>query len=75
MIASDGILPEGIGHPRVAGAFARVLGHHARDVGALRLMDALREMTIEPARRVEHREISRAPGSRSTPVTPVAADA
>lgn len=55
MIASDGILHAGTGHPRVAGTFARVLGHYAREVGALTLMDALRKMTIEPARRLEHR--------------------
>ena len=30
MIASDGILNEGKGHPRAAGTFARVLGRYAR---------------------------------------------
>jgi N-acyl-D-aspartate/D-glutamate deacylase len=55
MIASDGILHNGVGHPRVAGTFARVLGHYVRDQHALTLMDALRKMTIEPARRLEHR--------------------
>lgn len=55
MIASDGILHDGMGHPRVAGTFARVLGHYVRDAGALTLMDALRKMTIAPARRLEKR--------------------
>ncbi|MEO8295706.1 MAG: amidohydrolase family protein, partial [Gemmatimonadota bacterium] len=55
MIASDGILHDSIGHPRVAGAFARVLGHYVREVKALSLMDALRKMTIAPAQRMEHR--------------------
>jgi len=55
MIASDGILHDGIGHPRVAGTFARVLGRYVREGHALTLMDALRKMTIEPARRMAHR--------------------
>lgn len=55
MIASDGILENGVGHPRVAGTFARVLGHYVRDRGVLTLMEALRKMTIEPARRLERR--------------------
>ncbi len=55
MIASDGILHDGIGHPRVAGTFARVLGHYVREAGVLTLMDALRKITIEPARRLERR--------------------
>ncbi len=55
MIASDGILEKGIGHPRVAGTFARVLGHYVREAGALTLMEALRKITINPARRLERR--------------------
>ncbi len=55
MIASDGILRNGIGHPRVAGTFARLLGRYVREQHALTLMDALRRITIEPARRLEHR--------------------
>jgi N-acyl-D-aspartate/D-glutamate deacylase len=55
MIASDGVLHDGIGHPRVAGTFARVLGHYVRETHALTLMDALRKMTIAPARRLEGR--------------------
>ncbi len=55
MIASDGILHEGVGHPRVAGTFARVLGRYVRELRTVTLMDALRKMTIEPARRMERR--------------------
>lgn len=55
MIASDGILHDSIGHPRVAGTFARVLGHYVREAHALSLMEALRKITIGPARRLERR--------------------
>ncbi len=55
LIASDGVLHDGVGHPRVAGTFARVLGHYVREVGALTLMEALRKMTIGPAERLERR--------------------
>ena len=52
--ASDGIpFSEGRAHPRGAGTFARILGHYARDRGALPLMDALRKMTLLPARHLE----------------------
>jgi dihydroorotase len=55
VIASDGILHDGIGHPRVAGTFARVLGRYVREERALPLMDALKKMTLLPARRLEAR--------------------
>lgn len=53
MIASDGGLQNGKGHPRGSGTYARVLGHYVRELKALTLMDALRKMTIMPARRLE----------------------
>lgn len=53
MIASDGLLQNGKGHPRGSGTYARVLGHYVRDEKALTLMDALRKMTIMPALRLE----------------------
>jgi N-acyl-D-aspartate/D-glutamate deacylase len=53
MIASDGGLQNGKGHPRGSGTYARVLGRYVRDQKALTLMDALRKMTIMPARRLE----------------------
>ncbi len=49
MVASDG----GIGHPRGAGTFSRILGRYVREQGALEMMDALAKMTIRPARRLE----------------------
>lgn len=55
MIASDGILHGAVGHPRVAGTFARVLGKYVRETHLLTLMDALRKITIDPARRLERR--------------------
>ena len=52
MIASDGILNEGKGHPRAAGTYARVLGRYVREQHALSLMDAIRKMTVMPADRL-----------------------
>jgi N-acyl-D-aspartate/D-glutamate deacylase len=49
MIASDGVRP----HPRNAGTFSRVLSRYPRVQGSLTLMDALRKMTLLPARRLE----------------------
>ncbi len=53
MIASDGLMQDGRGHPRTSGTYAKVLGKYVREEGVLTLMDALRRMTIEPARRLE----------------------
>ena len=55
MIASDGFIENGRGHPRTSGSYSKVLGKYVRDEKALPLMDALRKMTIEPARRLEAR--------------------
>jgi N-acyl-D-aspartate/D-glutamate deacylase len=55
MIASDGILRNGLGHPRSAGTYARVLGRYARERKALGLMDAIRKMSYLPAQRLEAR--------------------
>jgi len=54
MIASDGIpFLKGGEHPRGAGTFARVLGVYVRERQLLGLMEALRKMTLLPARRIE----------------------
>src|SRR6185295_7822672 len=53
MIASDGFIEHGRGHPRTSGTFAKVLGKYVREERAVPLMDALRRMTIEPAKRLE----------------------
>jgi dihydroorotase len=52
MIASDGILDHGKGHPRAAGTYARVLGRYVREQHALTLMEAVRKMTVMPADRL-----------------------
>jgi len=52
MIASDGILENGKGHPRAAGTFTRVLGRYVREQHVLTLMEALRRMTLAPAERL-----------------------
>ena len=52
--ASDGIpFSQGRAHPRGAGTFAHILGHYVRDRQALTLIDALRKMTLLPAKRLE----------------------
>jgi hypothetical protein len=49
MIASDGIT----GHPRNAGTYSRVLARYVRSQSSLTLMDAVRKMSLMPARRLE----------------------
>ena len=53
VVASDGILENGLGHPRVAGTFSRVLGRYVRERKVLSLPDAIRKMSLLPARRLE----------------------
>ncbi|MEQ9401438.1 MAG: amidohydrolase family protein [Longimicrobiales bacterium] len=67
MIASDGFIEGGRGHPRTSGTYAKVLGRYVRDEGAVDLMDALRRMTIEPARRLEARVPAMARKGRIAP--------
>jgi len=52
VIASDGIITDGKGHPRGAGTYAKVLARYVREQKALSTMEALRKMTILPAKRV-----------------------
>lgn len=52
MIASDGIMDNGKGHPRAAGCFARVLGRYVREEKALTWMEAVRKMSYLPAERL-----------------------
>ena len=59
MIASDGIIATGNGHPRAAGTFPRVLGKYVREENALPLIDALRKITFEPAVRMNLRNKGR----------------
>jgi N-acyl-D-aspartate/D-glutamate deacylase len=53
MIASDGLLTNGEGHPRSAGTYARVLGKYVREEKALTLMEAIRKSSLMPAQRLE----------------------
>jgi N-acyl-D-aspartate/D-glutamate deacylase len=53
MIASDGILEDGKGHPRAAGTYARVLGKYVREEKLLSLSDAIAKMSWLPAQRVK----------------------
>jgi len=55
MIASDGFIENGRGHPRTSGTYAKVLGRYVRDEKALSLTDAVRKMTHDPAKRLESR--------------------
>ena len=51
MIGSDGLPHDAHPHPRLWGAFPRVLGHYARDVGLFPLETAVHKMTALSARR------------------------
>jgi len=53
MIASDGGLTEGKGHPRGAGSFARVLGLYVREQKVMPLAEAIRKMSYMPAQVLE----------------------
>jgi N-acyl-D-aspartate/D-glutamate deacylase len=56
MIASDGSqMKDGKGHPRSTGTYSQVLGRYVREAGTLTLMDAIRKMTLMPAKRLEAR--------------------
>ena len=55
MIASDGFIENGRGHPRTSGTYAKVLGRYVRDERVVTLMSALGRMTLEPARLLERR--------------------
>lgn len=53
IVASDGFINNKQGHPRGAGSYARVLGLYVRQQHATSLMDALRKMSLLPAKRLE----------------------
>jgi dihydroorotase len=57
MVASDGGFEiqngQPIGHPRSAGTHARILGRFVRERHVISLMDAVRKMTLLPAKRLE----------------------
>jgi N-acyl-D-aspartate/D-glutamate deacylase len=70
-IASDAYMLNGIGHPRTSGTYSRVLGRYVREAHSLSLVDALRKMTLMPARRLE----ARVPSMRNKGRIRVGADA
>ena len=51
VICTDGIIGSHP-HPRTYGAFPRVLGKYVRELNIMRLEEAIRKMTMEPARRL-----------------------
>ena len=53
IVASDGHIAKGKGHPRGAGTYARVLSRYVRDQGRMSLMDAIRKSALAPAQRLE----------------------
>jgi dihydroorotase len=53
MIASDGLIQNGKGHPRGSGTYAHVLGYYVRETGALSLSSAIEKMALMPAKRLE----------------------
>jgi N-acyl-D-aspartate/D-glutamate deacylase len=56
MIATDGFGYEaGNSHPRSAGTYSRILGVYVRDRHVISLDEAIRKMTLMPARRLEGR--------------------
>ena len=55
MIASDGFIENGRGHPRTSGSYSKVLGKYVRNEHALPLIDAIGKMTLMPAQRLEAR--------------------
>ena len=59
MIASDAVMQNGKGHPRAAGAFARVLARYVRERRTLTLSDAIRKMSLMPAQRLAAAEKGR----------------
>ncbi len=71
LVASDGLIEDGKGHPRGAGTYARVLGRLVRDEGRLSLMEAIRRMALLPVQRLE----ARIPGMKRKGRVQVGADA
>ena len=53
MIASDGRIKDGKGHPRTAGTYSKVLADYVRKEHAFDLMTAMRKMSLMPAQRLQ----------------------
>jgi dihydroorotase len=70
-IATDGLLEKGKGHPRASGTYSLVLGRYVRERKLLTWNEAIRKMTLLPAKRLE----ARVPMMRSKGRIRVGADA
>jgi N-acyl-D-aspartate/D-glutamate deacylase len=55
IIASDGFIEDGRGHPRTSGSYSKVLGQYTREEGVITLPEAIHKMTLMPAQRLEAR--------------------
>jgi N-acyl-D-aspartate/D-glutamate deacylase len=55
MVGSDGGLTKGVGHPRSAGTFARVIGHYSHELQLISLPEAIRKTSYLAAKRMEAR--------------------
>ena len=67
MVASDGIYHGARPHPRGYGCYAQILGHFVRDLGAVTLERAVRQMSAPAGRALRHprsRPDRRGPGGR-----------
>ena len=53
MVASDGHVEKGKGHPRGAGTYVRILARYVRERRTITLMDAIRKMALIPSQRLE----------------------
>lgn len=53
MIATDGYIKNGKGHPRTAGSYTKVLGEYVREKKSLSMIDAIKKMSLMPALRME----------------------
>ncbi len=71
IVASDGMPYAKGAHPRGGGTFSKVLGEYVRELKATTLMEALRRMTLLPAKRLE----GMAPGMKNKGRIRVGADA
>lgn len=63
VMASDGILVGGSGHPRAAGSFPRLISQYVKTKKLLTLHDAVAKATVRPAERVGLAKGSLAKGS------------
>lgn len=55
-VAPDGPLSEGLIHPRGYGTYPKILGEYVRELGLLRLEEAIRKATSFPAQRLGIRD-------------------